>query len=110
MLAMVRNVRRRLRQQFFRTSGRNRNIRVFLVYEFLRAGVRVLWERAGGRRLVTGGLESSGDVGSPPGRREHKGKKHRPNLRSERVQRKKVGQFGRSEWFSQRDERFWGAR
>src|ERR1035437_10067402 len=36
MLAIVKNVRRRLRQQFFRTRGRNRNMRVLLVYEFPR--------------------------------------------------------------------------
>src|ERR1017187_6138229 len=36
MLAIVRNVRRRLRQQFFNTRGRNRNMRAFLVYEFPR--------------------------------------------------------------------------
>src|ERR1035441_10382051 len=40
MLAIVRNVRRRLRQQFFRTRGRNRSMRVLPVYEF--PGPRVL--------------------------------------------------------------------
>src|ERR1035437_562691 len=39
MLAIVSNVRRRLRQQFFRTRGRNRNMQVFLVYEFPRPRV-----------------------------------------------------------------------
>src|ERR1035438_331519 len=34
MLAIVRNVRRRLRQQFLRTRGRNRSMRVLPVYEF----------------------------------------------------------------------------
>src|ERR1700746_3568088 len=35
-LAIVRNVRRRLRQQFFRTRGINRNMWFSLVYEFPR--------------------------------------------------------------------------
>src|ERR1035437_7521286 len=39
MLAIVKNVRRRLRQQFFRTRGRNRNMRVLPVYEFPRPRV-----------------------------------------------------------------------
>ena len=47
MLAMVRNVRRLLRQQFFRTKGRNRNMRIFLVYEFLRPSVPQVSCRSG---------------------------------------------------------------
>src|SRR5450759_2302070 len=54
MLAIVSNVRRRLRQQFFRTRGRNRNMQVFLVYEFPRP--RVSGFHPGGRR---------GEDGSP---------------------------------------------
>jgi hypothetical protein len=33
-LAIVRKVRRRLRQQFFKMSGKYRNMAVLLVYEF----------------------------------------------------------------------------
>src|ERR1035437_4899181 len=54
MRAIVSNVRRRLRQQFFRTRGRNRNMQVFLVYEFPRP--RVSGVHPGGRR---------GEDGSP---------------------------------------------
>src|ERR1017187_5479686 len=66
MLAIVRNVRRRLRQQFFRTRGRNRNMRVILVYEFPRPRV-CLWFVAMGADLDVEPAGRAGGSGKTSG-------------------------------------------
>jgi hypothetical protein len=52
-----------LRQQFFRTRGRNRNMQVFLVYEFPRP--RVSGFHPGGRRGEDGSLGHTNGIDRP---------------------------------------------